>query len=136
MAELIKAFLSGCSYPAFAPFFWGFHTLKSQYNMDNMNKLFGKNSDPYFLYTLTAPVYFGIMSVLTILVSKIFNINFRYAFLITSLISPTLVSIFIKVFDLYTFSEERWIKQYLYLLLFHSFTYNVVIANIYNFLKN
>ena len=44
---MLKEFISGCCWPVFVPFFWGFNTLKSQYNIENMTKLIG-NYDPYY----------------------------------------------------------------------------------------
>ena len=116
------------------PFFWGFNTLKSQYNNKNM-KILLKNIDPYYLYTIVAPIYFGIMSIIAIVISQVMKINIRLSYFIVSLISPVLVSLFIKLNNLYTFSNKRWIQQYIYLLLFHLFAYNVVIANVYIFIK-
>mgnify|MGYP007000106023 CR=1 len=67
-------------------------SLESQYKTKNMDKLLnGKN--PYFVYTLTAPLYFGIVSMSAIIISNTLNINFRYGYLIMSLISPLLVSL-------------------------------------------
>jgi len=131
--NIIKAFLSGCCWPVFVPFFWGFNSLKPQYNNESMKKLLG-NNDPYYLYTIIAPVYFGLMSVISILIAESLQINVRLSYFIMSLISPIFVSSLIKSNNVYTFSKNRWILQYLYLFLFHSFAYNVVMVNIYKFI--
>lgn len=132
--QLFKAFISGASLPAVILFYLGFKSLESQYKMENMHKLLhGKN--PYFVYTLTAPIYFGMVSICAVLISHKLNINFRYGYLIMSLISPLLVSLFIKINDVYTFDEKRWKMQYLYLYLYHMVNYNLIIANVYYLLK-
>ena len=132
--DISKAFISGCCWPVFVPFFWGFKSLKSQYNNKNMEQLLG-NIDPYFLYTIVAPIYFGLMSIITVVISTFMKTNIRLSYFITSLISPILISLFIRLNDLYVFSDKRWIKQYILLLTFHSFAYNVIIANIYKFIN-
>jgi hypothetical protein len=134
LLDIFKAFLSGCCWPVFAPFFWGFNALKPTYNNDNMIKLVGKN-DPYYLYTLLAPLYFGTMSVIALLVSTYFKLNIRLSYLIITLISTMNISLLIKLNNVYNFSSERWIKQYLYLLLFHGYAYNLIIVNIYLLIK-
>ena len=132
--QIFKAFISGASFPAVILFYLGFKSLESQYKTENMDKLlYGK--DPYFLYTLTAPIYFGIVSICAITISNILNINFRYGYLIMSLISPLLVSLFIKINDVYTFDENRWKMQYVYLYAYHMVNYNLIIANVYYLLK-
>lgn len=134
--DYFKIFIAGACILTTAPFYNGFHSLKSQYQMENMKKvrIIG-DTDPYYLYTLVAPMYFGTMSVLTLLVSNMLKINLRLCFIITSIISTINVSLFIKVNDVYTFDKKRWLLQYFYLLIYHMFIYNVVIVNIYYLLK-
>ena len=131
---LVKAFVSGGSWPVFLPFFWGFNSLKSQYNIPNMEKIL-KDYDPYYIYTISAPIYFGTMSIISVLISKYFKINIRLSYFLVSLVSPIIVSSFIKLNNVYNFSDERWKKQYLYLFLFHSFAYNAVMANIFTIIE-
>ena len=88
--NIIKAFISGCCWPVFIPFFIGFNTLKSQYNKKNMIELLG-NIDPYYLYTIVAPIYFGIMSIIAVVISTVMKINVRLSYFIISLISPIIV---------------------------------------------
>lgn len=128
--QLFKAFIAGSSFPAVILFYHGFNSLQSKYKMENMNKLL-RNIDPYYIYTLLAPLYFGIMSIIAILLSMILKLHFRYGYFLISLISPLFVSIFIKYYDVYIFDNTRWIKQYLYLYIYHMINYNLIIANIY-----
>ena len=68
--QLFKAFIAGSSFPAVILFYHGFNSLQSKYKMENMNKLL-RNIDPYYIYTLLAPLYFGIMSIIAILLPMI-----------------------------------------------------------------
>ena len=134
MTNVLKAFIVGSSWFSFILFFTGFYSLKSSYNMKNMEKI-TNGINPYFVYTICAPLYFGFQSVFAILISKFFKLHFRIGFLIVSLISPFLTSLFIKLNDVYFFTEDRWVKQYIYLILYHMFTYNIIIANLYYLIK-
>ena len=136
LQSIIRAFISGASLPAVFLFYHGFKSLESQYKMKNMKQIpiLGK-MDPYFVYSFFAPLYFGTMSVCAILLSKYLNINFRYGYFIVSLISPILVSLFIKIYNVYTFDKKRWLQQYFYLLIYHMINYNLIISNVYNLIN-
>ena len=134
MTNVLKAFIVGSSWFTFILFFTGFYSLKTSYNINNMKKI-THGIDPYFIYTISSPLYFGFQSIFAILISNYFNLHFRIGFLIISLISPFLISLFIKLNDVYFFTEERWVKQYIYLILYHMFTYNIIIANLYYLIK-
>ena len=53
------------------------------------------------------------MSIISVLISKYFKINIRLSYFLVSLVSPIIVSSFIKLNNVYNFSDERWKKQYL-----------------------
>jgi hypothetical protein len=127
--NILKSFIAGSNWFVFSPFFQGFNTLKYSYNMKNMRNVLGK-FDPYYSYTIFCPIYFGIMSIISYLIHIYSGINIRLIFLIISLISASNVYLFIKLNKVYDFSDKRWWQQYLYLILYHGFAYNVVIVNI------
>ena len=130
MKKFLKAFLAGSSFPAFFLFFIGFHGNSEKYNKKNcISRWFDKES--YFFYTLIAPPYMGLMSVLAVMINQYFKITIRKAFFIISIISPILVSVAITQCNIYTFSKIRLKEQYLRLLGYHMFLFNIIIANIY-----
>ena len=116
--QLFKAFISGSSFPAILSFYIGFKSLEKSYKNINL-------SEQYILYTLIAPIYFGVNSVYAVILSNILNTNFRYGFLIISLISPSLLT---KINDNLKFG-----KKYLY--IYNFVNYNMIIANIYSLLS-
>lgn len=135
LSDIFLAFLSGANFLVSILYYIGFNSLKKQYKLKNMKKIF--SIDPYFFYTLIQPLYMGLMSILAVLLlHNMLKINIRISYLIISIISFTLVSIFIRYFDIYKWTENRYIRQYIILFLLHSFIYNIVIANIYIYLKN
>ena len=87
--------------------------------------------EPYFFYTIIAPVYLGLMSVFAVMIYQHYKISIRKAFLIISIISPIVVSTAITLCKVYTFSKSRLREQYIRLFGYHMFLFNAVIANIY-----
>ena len=130
MENVLKAFLIGSSFPAFVLFFIGFHAYSGKFRKKNCIAQWF-NIEPYFFYTLIAPVYMGLMSVLAILISCYFQISIRTAFFIVSIISTVIVSTAITVCKVYRFSKERLREQYLRLLGYHLLLYNIIISNLY-----
>lgn len=130
MKDALKAFLIGSSFPSFVLFFIGFHTYSGKFHNKNcIARWF--NIEPYFFYTLVAPVYLGLMSVKAVLMSRYFQISMRTSFFIVSIISAILVSGGITVCHIYRFSKKRLREQYLRLLGYHILLYNIIIANLY-----
>ena len=130
MEKALKAFLVGSSFPAFILFFIGFHAYSGKFRRKNcINQWF--SMEPYFFYTLIAPLYMGSMSVLAVLLAKYAKISVRASFFAVSIVSFLIVSAAITVCDIYQFSKKRLREQYVRLLGYHIFLYNVVIANLY-----
>lgn len=130
MQDSLTAFIVGSSWPAFVLFFMGFHSYDKKFNKNNcIEKIF--DTDPYYFYTILAPVYMGTMSMGAVWLHNYYNISIRAAFLIISLISASLVAVSITVCDVYNFSQERLIEQYLRLIVYHLLLYNLIIATLY-----
>ena len=130
MQDILTAFIVGSSWPAFVTFFYGFHYYDKKFNKDNcVEKIL--DIDPYYFYTIVAPLYMGIMSAIAIGLHKYFDISVRTAFLIISLISAVIVAISITVCDIYNFSQSRLTEQYVRLIIYHLLLYNLVIATLY-----
>jgi len=130
MKNALKAFLIGSSFPAFVFFFIGFHTYTNKFNKKNCVAAWF-NMEPYYFYTLVAPVYMGLMSVVAILLSKHTKLSVRMSFFVISIISSLIVSAAITVCQIYRFSKHRLREQYVRLLGYHMLLYNIIIANLY-----
>lgn len=137
LRELFSGFVVGASFLSFILFFIGFgdYKIKGGYNKDScIYRLL--NKDPYMIYTILAPLYMGVMSMLAVALSIYTRLSLRMGYLIISLISTILVSITITICDVYNFSTDRYREQYLRLLFYHLFLYNVIIVNVYKVIMN
>ena len=139
--NILLSFIIGSSWISFVMWFRGFNS----YTNSKKNKKYGINKnnclnnvfnmEPYYVYTIIAPLFMGIMSSLAVAISIYFKLSIIKSFFIISIISPILVSIAIKLCNIYTFTELRYKFQYLKLMFYHSILYNILIVNIYKLLK-
>ena len=125
--QLLTAFIVGSSWISFALFFLGFHTYKGKFKKNNC---LNKYIEPYYFYTLFAPVYMGIMSVIAVYIHQHYNMSIEKSFIIISLVSPVIVSVAITMCDIYNFNQLRLIEQYARLIIYHSILFNLVILPI------
>ena len=130
-----KAFLIGSSWISFVIFFRAFYRYNKHAMIQPTNCIqrLLNNMDPYYFYTLTAPLYLGTMSMLAIILTQLFNIKSYYSFFIIGIISATIISTSITVCDLYKFSKSRLREQYMWLYLYHSLVFGVLISGIYHY---
>ena len=128
--NILLSFVVGSSFLSFFLFFMGFHTYSNKYNKENCVSQWFK-LEPYYFYTLLAPVYLGLMSVFALLIHQYTKISIRKSFLIISLLSPIIVSMAITKCKIYDFSKQRLMEQYLRLMVYHILLFNGIIANLY-----
>lgn len=135
MRDIITAFIVGSSIPASFIFFIGFHSLQDSINPVNCIDTYLENNDMYYLYTLLAPVYIGVMSAIAVYISNRFNLTTYQAFTIIALISATLVSFLITFCKIYDWTSEEYANQYFMLFFYHAVLYIIIIATIYQYIR-
>jgi hypothetical protein len=110
----LRSFIIGASIPVVFLFYLGV--------MRSHNKNYS-----YETYTLVAPIYFGFMNAISLYFSKKYNLTLRQRLLYTSVVSALVVVCLAKLFKTYTFSREEWLVYVMKIIVFHIFTYNVII---------
>ncbi len=114
--EYLRAFVIGSSFLVFFPYFYSVYGFeKEKFNFD------------YDTYTFLAPPTLGLMNVVSLLISKQFNINKKFRFLLASFIAPTLVLITITFFNVYNYTLKEWISHIIQLYLLYFIVFNAVI---------
>lgn len=119
MNEYLRAFVIGSSYVVFLPFFFAVSTFKRE-----------KFNGNYKTYTFFAPPTLGIMNVISLYVSKLFNLSTELRFLITSLLAPTIVLCCVIYFHVYNYTKQEWILHIFMLYLVYFIVFNVVIQGL------
>ena len=118
-SDYIKSFVIASSLPVFAFFFYYvYHTTKY-------------SNIVYWKYTLAAPLYFGIMNVLSLYLSKKYNWSLSKRLFIISQISAFFIIFYITSNKIWKFkTKERWYLQYVLAYTVHYVAFNIIIKNI------
>jgi len=85
----------------------------------------------YFRYTITAPIYFGIWNVLSLLIANHFNLSFRMRFVVISIISSLFMMSFQTIYNIYDFkNNEDFRKYYIHIFIKYMLIWNIIIYNL------
>jgi len=115
MDKYLKSFVIGSSYLVFFLFY--FSVMDISPSIRNYT---------YEQYTMIAPIYLGMMNVIG---NYLFQ-NHPYRYLLTGIISGSIVAIFATLNNSYNFTKEKWIKYYFYILSKHIFTHYILIQSL------
>ena len=108
--KYLKQFIIGSSLLIFAPFYYGFNTLK-------------KKNYSFFTYSLLAPLWFGVWNVISLYIANTFNLSMRVRFLLISCISYLIVITYNTYKNVYNFNNKQWIIYYIGMFLAYIYTY-------------
>lgn len=81
----------------------------------------------YKQYTFIAPLYYGLMNMLSLFVALQFGLTRKQRFLLTGSISPLIVISFSYFFKTYDYKEDEWIQYGVGLFLKHFLIWNIVV---------
>jgi hypothetical protein len=86
-----------------------------------------KISYTYEDYTIIAPIYYGLMNMISLYLAIKFNLSPRQRYLLIGTLSPIIVFSFSYYFKTYTYNRDEWTKYFLGLFIKHFLIWNVVI---------
>ena len=133
--NILTGFIIGSSFPVFLLFFLGFARLKKYIDKENcFYNIFGDNMDIYFVYTIIAPLYLGIMSACAVAIHEFTKLPIIYSFLITHIASALFISILITKCDIYEYNFKKLNQQYFNIIISHIIAYSIVVI-IYKSIK-
>lgn len=122
---MLLSFVVGSSILVTFPFFWKVGQLDQK--VMNYN---------YFHYSIIAPIFLGLATMLSVYLKNTFNLSLRQSILIVSVCSPLLVTwLAEKVLKSYNFTARETCDYKLRLFLKHFIIYNFVIYNLLKMLK-
>ena len=81
-------------------------------------------------YSLVAPIYYGLMTMLALFLGKIFNWSLQKRLLITSIISIILVLFLGYMIKAYNYSPKEQVKNVIDHILRHLVAFNLIIYNL------
>uniref|UniRef100_A0A6C0JG45 Uncharacterized protein n=1 Tax=viral metagenome TaxID=1070528 RepID=A0A6C0JG45_9ZZZZ len=113
--KYLKQFIIGSSFLIFAPFFW------------LVDKNLTKKTYTYFDYTVTAPIYFGVWNVLSLIIAEYFGLTMRERFLVVTPLAALNIVLFAKLYKKYDFNKKEWLEYATLLYAMYLVLWNVIV---------
>jgi hypothetical protein len=114
--EYLRAFVIASSILVVLPHFYAVANLDER----NINYT-------YKQYTFVAPIYYGLMNMLSLFLATTFHLTPRSRYLLIGTISPLIVVSFSYFFQTYDYSEDEWIRYAVGLFIKHFLIWNVIV---------
>lgn len=111
--DYLRAFLLGSTLPITLHYFvqlW-FYRQKKTLNYS------------YHLYSIIAPIYFGLMSMLALTLYRVFGLTRQTAFVTVFLLSASFINLLNRVTNIYELTEEGWQRYYIETFLRHGWSF-------------
>src|SRR3989304_8714531 len=116
MNKYLRSFVIGSSFPVFLIFFLSVAFLSK--DLRNYS---------YKTYTFLAPLYFGLMNILSLYLAQKYNLSLKQRLFYIWILSATIVSIFETLLKSYNLDNYEWLKYYFIIFLYHFIAFNIVI---------
>lgn len=116
MANYLKSFVIGSSFPVLFPFFYSV----SKMPQDSKNY-------SYVTYTFIAPLYLGLINMLAEWIGQRWNVSLRNRYLIIGPLSGLFVALLATLMNTYNYDRKEWASYYLRIIFIHFLIFNIVI---------
>jgi len=114
--EYLRAFVIASSFLVFLPHFIAVAGLDES-----------KINYTYKQYTFVAPVYYGLMNMLSLYIALQLNLSNRQRYLVIGTLSPLIVISFSYFFKTYDYKGHEWLQYGIGLFIKHFLIWNLVV---------
>ena len=114
MYNYLKAFIIGSSIVILFPFFYIVSSISSKVR-----------NYSYVDYTLFAPFFLGIVNVFLVFLNKKAFFYKRTLYLLVSILVPTIVASYAKLYHMYNLTNSQWLSYVVSLYLLYFFIINI-----------
>jgi hypothetical protein len=114
--KYLRAFVIASSFLVFLPHFIAVASLDES-----------KINYTYKQYTFIAPLYYGLMNMVSLYLALQFNLSSRQRYLLIGTLSPIIVVLFAYLFKTYQYDETEWISYGLRLFTKHFLIWNIIV---------
>jgi len=121
--EYLRAFVLGSSFLVFLPHFIAVAGLDE-----------AKINYTYKQYTFVAPVYYGVMNMISLYLALLFNLSNRKRYLLIGTISPFIVISFSYLFKTYDYQGDEWLQYGIGLFFKHFLIWNIIVYSLNEFI--
>jgi hypothetical protein len=87
----------------------------------------------YEQYTIIAPIYYGLMNMISLYLALLLNLSSRQRYLLIGTISPLFVIFFSYFTGAYIYDTNEWFKYGINLFIKHFLIWNVVVFTLDKF---
>lgn len=112
----LRAFIIGASFPVVFPHLFAVAQLDEE-----------KLNYTYKQYSFVAPLYYGIMNVISLYIALSLQLSRRQRYVLIGAISPLIVIAFSYVMKTYTYEGMEWLTYGVGLFLKHFLIWNVIV---------
>jgi len=116
MYNYLKAFIIGSSIIILFPFFYIVSSISSKVR-----------NYSYVDYTLFAPFFLGIVNVFLVFLNKKTVLSKRSLYLLVSILVPTIVASYAKLYNMYNLTNNQWLSYAVSLYLLYFFIINILL---------
>jgi peptidoglycan/LPS O-acetylase OafA/YrhL len=116
MDEYLRAFVIGSSIYVFFLFFF----FVSRFDPKKYHFSYKK-------YTFIAPFGLGIMNMIALWISRIWNLSRRMKYFVVSILAPIVVLAYVYLSKTYTYTTTDWITHIIGIFLVYSFVCNIIL---------
>jgi hypothetical protein len=114
--EYLRAFVIGSSFLVFLPHFIAVAGLNEE-----------KLNYTYKQYTFVAPLYYGLMNMISLFIALQYGLSSRQRYLLIGTLSPLIVVSFSYFFQTYDYEGYEWLTYSIGLFLKHFLIWNIVV---------
>jgi drug/metabolite transporter superfamily protein YnfA len=114
--EYLRAFVIGSSFLVFFPHFLAVAGLDER-----------KLNYTYKQYTFVAPVYYGLLNMISLFIAISFGLSSRQRYLLVGSLSPLIVVAFSYSFQTYDYEGREWLTYGAGLFVKHFLIWNIVV---------
>ena len=143
--KYLKQFVVGSSWLVFSVFFFNVYNFIENIKINEphyFNKILPQKPVPfywprkynfysYFRYTMTAPIWFGVWNVISLIIAEYFGLSIRKRFFLISIISLLTMMLNQAIYNTYNFkNKQEYLKYYMKLTIMYMIIWNIIIYNI------
>jgi uncharacterized membrane protein len=116
MTNYLRAFVIGSSFPVFLLHFVTVAGLDER-----------RLNYTYKQYSFIAPLYYGVMNVLSLYIAFILKLTDRQRYLLIGVLSPFIVISFSYIFETYDYQGNEWVNYGVGLFIKHFLIWNIIV---------
>lgn len=89
----------------------------------------------YADYSMIAPIYLGLVNMLSLYISNKYNLTMRQRYLLIGIAAPIFIIFVARAMGTYRFTDVEWNKYYFRVILHYFFVFNIIVYSLESYLQ-